>query len=133
MTSGEVAAGAPQEGALVDRAEQQVILGRQHFDDDTWRQFEADAWQQFPACPEFVAATVWQVGAGVLLVAATVWQVVCWVWQHTIVVALQALIFAGLQLSLASAAPPNAARTAMVTLSATNFHRLRLMLSPFQL
>ncbi len=142
MTSGEVAAGAAQDGALADCAEQQVTLGRQHFEADAWRQFEADAWrqfepdawQQFAACPQFVAAVVWHAGTGVLVVVVTIWQVVCCAWQHWLFDALQHLIFAGLQqLSLASAAPPKAARTARVTLSATNFHRLRLMLSPFEL
>jgi hypothetical protein len=118
-----------------------VVLGRQHFEDDAWwqlehdawRQFEAEAWQQFAACPEFVAA-VWHVGPVVVLVVVTIWQVVCCAWQHWFFDALQHLIFAGLQqVLLASAAPLKAARTARVTLSATNFHRLRLMLSPFQL
>ena len=54
---------------------------------------------------------------------------VAWAQQVTFG-ALQHLTFAGLQQSLASAAPLNAARTARVALNATNFID-RLMLSPF--
>lgn len=117
------AAGAPQDGAQVAGAEQQLTFASQHFG--------AEA-QQVGAGLQQLAVWVWHgAGAAAQQVGAGAWQqVVCL--QHLTFGALQHLTFAGLQQSRASAAPLKAARTASVALNATNF-RLRLMLFPFQL
>jgi len=97
---------------------------------------ELEAWQQVALAWQQVAEAIWQVGAGFSAAAVLVEVVVASLhevcWQHLVFGALQHLILAGLQQSLASAAPLKAARTAKVALNATNF-RMRLMLSPFQL
>ena len=90
--------------------------------------------------PQLVGAEQHEVWAA-QQVAAGLQQLTVWVWhaagaqavvcaQQVAFGALQHLILAGLQQSLASAAPLNAARTARVALNATNFSE-RLMMSPF--